>query len=71
MISILSRGAVDFGAVALDTEAMILLAPLVLKATSINDMVMTRPYFGCYRLVEAEDDPLTEFESRCQLCAGP
>jgi hypothetical protein len=49
-------------------ETHVLFQPIVMP---LKHMATTRPDFGCYRLVKAEDeDPFIAFQNRYQLCSG-
>jgi hypothetical protein len=41
------------------------------KLLVFNEMVTTRPEFGCYRLIKAEDDSFVVFQIKDQLCSEP
>jgi hypothetical protein len=70
MISTVYRG-LGHGCVAIATEAIWLFSRHTSqKLLVFNEMVITRPNVGWYRLVKAEDGPFIVFQSRYQLCSG-
>jgi hypothetical protein len=52
----------SLGCIAIATEAMVVQPAPLVKTTSFNTIVTTRPDFHCYRLVKAEDDPFILFQ---------